>query len=614
MRERNHDTETFKLHRLIDDLCDSSISSEDMQALNQRLESDAFSRSEYLNHICIEARLCCLFHRTDRPDAAHAAIASAAPEKPETSNASRKSSGRSRNFRQAFVLAATIAMVSLGSSWLVYEGVQGRGVLAGISPMKDGLASEFETGERLVVARISGTRNCLWRGENTSIGYGSDLVAGQLLELKAGVAEVTFAGGTRVVLEGPASFRVPDGESAELLSGRMAASVPRDSTSFSISTPRLSIRDSGAQFGLIANLNGVSEVHVFEGSIRALLRDEQGRTVRKVELADHDAARLVPRSTKVTFLSADPSSFIRTLAPSMGPAGGLLAVEGFDYPVGPLAWQNGGFGWAGPWADIEAASDSLGSGAAESNGVAEGSLAGCDVLSLGNRARQTGQANRIRRTLSTSIGGVFDVAKLIENQDGVRLVGREGKTVYLSFLQRVSQTDDVFYGLELHRGDGNFNRVLCIGNGAEGSGYGVTSNFNSYLGEKCELLGDENISTNFFVVRIEFGPDNQDQVTVFRNPSSLEDESRCVAAASLQGNFAFDRVSLANFKGNKIHEVDEIRVGESFRAVTVERGQLENPLAWLERGERLRVSELLAKNVGSSLVSFTMLLDGACFY
>jgi hypothetical protein len=610
MPEQNHNSETSKLHSLIDDLCDSSITSENMDALNQCLESDAFSRREYLDHVCLEAQLCCLYHQTDRSDTASEAT-STPLESHEAGNASRKSFIRGWNLRQTLTLAATIALVALGSSWLVYEGTKGRGLLAGISGGDD-LAGRPDAVQGPVVARISGTRNCLWRGDDF-IGYGSDLIAGQLLELEAGIAEVTFAGGTRVVLEGPSSFRVPDAENAELLAGRMAASIPHDSTKFSISTPRFVVSDSGAQFGLIASSNGDSEVHVFEGSVRALLLDEQGHTVKEVELADRDAARLVSHSTKVTFLSADASSFVRTLASSTGPAGGLLAIEEFDYPVGPLASQNGGFGWAGPWADIEAASDSLAPGAAKSNGVAEVSLAGCDVLSRGNRACQTGQANRIRRTLSTSLGGVFDVEELIENQDGVRLIGREGKTVYLSFLQRVSRTDDVFYGLELHRGDGNFNRVFCIGNSAEGSGYGVTSNFNSYLGEKCELLGAENTDTNFFVVRIEFRPDNQDLVTVFRNPSSLEDESQCVAAAELRGNFAFDRVSLANFEGSKTHEVDEIRVGTSFRAVTVERGRLEDPLATYQRGERLRVSELRPEKMGISADLFTMLLGVVCF-
>ena len=60
---------------------------------------------------------------------------------------------------------------------------------------------------------------------------------------------------------------------------------------------------------------------------------------------------------------------------------------------------------------------------------------------------------------------------------------------------------------------------------------------------------------------------------VFRNPASLVDENACKPDAELVGNFAFDRISLGNFNGTKIHEVDEIRVGTTFRAVTGRRGR-----------------------------------------
>jgi hypothetical protein len=155
----------------------------------------------------------------------------------------------------------------------------------------------------------------------------------------------------------------------------------------------------------------------------------------------------------------------------------------------------------------------------------------------------------------------------------MRLVGRDGTTVYLSFLQRVDKKSDVFYGFELHRSDGNASRVLCVGHGAENAGYGVTSNFNVYNGRNYPRLGEENTDTNFFVVRISFGVANHDEVDVFRNPESFVDENACIVDAELVGNFAFDRISLGNFHGTKVHEVDEIRVGTTFRAVTGRRGR-----------------------------------------
>jgi hypothetical protein len=75
------------------------------------------------------------------------------------------------------------------------------------------------------------------------------------------------------------------------------------------------------------------------------------------------------------------------------------------------------------------------------------------------------------------------------------------------------------------------------------------------------------------VVRINFGPGNRDRVEVFRNPESLIDENTCIVEGELTGNFAFDRISLGNFHGTKDHEVDEIRVGTTFRAVTGRRSR-----------------------------------------
>jgi hypothetical protein len=180
----------------------------------------------------------------------------------------------------------------------------------------------------------------------------------------------------------------------------------------------------------------------------------------------------------------------------------------------------------------------------------------------------TAQYNRIRRQLATSVGGVFDAEGLVENQDDIRLVGRDGKQVYVSFIQRVSQVDDGFYGVELHRGDGNGNRVLCIGNGADGANYGATSNTNVYGPKNLAALGDETDDANFFVIKITFGVENRDTVEIFRNPESLRDEQACEPDAVLRGNFAFDRISIASFDGSKTHEVDEVRVGTHFLAVT----------------------------------------------
>ncbi|QDU90229.1 FecR protein [Pirellulimonas nuda] len=561
----NHHEPAANLHELLDALVDRSISDAQLAELNARLEAEPEARRFYMDAMRIEAELSAMHHAGASQQQPAGTLGHT--NRPHIDN-------QPSRLRTLLAIACSVAIASLASSWATYEALRDRtAVVASDAPPSEQWGA---TGD--AVARVAATRNCRWRGDRSDIGFGSDLAGGQLLELEAGIAELTFSGGARLVLEGPATFRIPDADTVELYTGRASAAVPRRAEGFSVRTPRLAVADSGAQFGLVASADGGSEVHVFEGPVHAQVLDATGRAIENVNLTNSEAVRLTGVSAQYALMRADGEGFVRTLATRSGPGEGLLAFDDFTYPVGPLAWQNGGFGWAGPWADLEAGDPAAG-GAAESNGVAQGSLASFDLLALGNRMVQSDQQNRIRRALSTSIGGVFDAAGLVENADGLRLIGRNGRSIYVSFLQRVSKVDDVFYGFELHRGDGNSNRVLCVGNGVDRHGYGLTSNFQQTRGVRFEPLGEEDTGVNLYVLRIDFGDSDNDLVTVYRNPESLLDERSCVPGATMRGNFAFDRISLANFDGAKLHEIDEVRVGASFRAVTGQPAPANNEVA-----------------------------------
>lgn len=561
------------LDELVDALSDRSITEDQLARLNGLLESDPSARHGYLNLMRVEAELGAIHQAAPLPsEETHVAVD---PPQVVQRPIGREANDRSvRFFQLAGALAASVAIAAMGSSWLTYQGALGRGPLAAwmaVAP-ESTAADEGRAFRAEPVARVAATRNCRWSGGAVDLGFGAEVAGGQMLELETGLAELMFAGGARLVLEGPAAFKIPDSSTVELYSGRIAAAIPAGATGFSVRTQNLVVSETGAQYGIFAGNNGADEVHVFEGAVEAKAVDRRGRVTGAVTLTSLEGARLRSASQRFAVISADDEGFVRSLDTRTGPGEGLLAFDNFAYPTGPVAWQNGGFGWAGPWADLEAASREAGK-PAPSNGVVRGSIATPDLVSLGNRFVQSGNSNRVRRTLSTSIGGVFDAAGLVENVDGLRLIGRNGSTIYVSFLQRVSKTSDVFYGVELHRGDGNFNRVLCVGHGVDDHGYGITSTFWKNGGSSYATLGEENTEVNLVVMRIDFGEGDDDLATVFRNPSSLTDEESCDPTATLRGMFAFDRVSLGNFEGDKVHEVDEVRIGTSFSAVTGRRTQ-----------------------------------------
>ncbi len=583
--------------RVLGDLCNETISVEDREWLEELLSSSPQVQALYVDYMGLHA--CLHVERLHAEGGAleHQACDFAGENAEATislktarfeGNTDSPTSSGPHSFSAAsrkntFLMAASLVGVALVSSLVTYAvflltGEEKSSLLASAE-------ATLNSPDRPVVARITGTQNCLWHQGSQQvgsqpIGFGAELVEGQKLELQEGLAEITFDNGATVLLESPATFIAESPHKMALHMGRLAAVVPLESRGFRIHTRSLDVYEVGTEFGLLASRSGATEVHVFNGLVKANVLDSSGRTLRQLVLNSREAASVNSVSTTVLEFPADEAAFARNIMPSLGPRDGLLAYEGFEYPEGPLSAQNGGFGWAGPWFDIAADGEE----GPTSNSVGTGSLTIKGLPPLGNRSVQTGHQNRIRRTLATSVGAVFDVAGLVENQDGVRLVGQDGNQVYLSFLQKVSQVEDGFYGLELHRGDGNSNRVLSIGNGAEGTRYGVTSNYNDYGLDNFPSLGEENTETNLFVIKISFGVDNQDTLEVYRNPESIQDEKACQVDAILKGNFAFDRISMGNFHGLKLHEVDEIRVGTHFLAVTGRWG-----------GENSRLSRRLAR-------------------
>lgn len=547
-----------KLLRVLGDLCNEQLAPTDEAWLQETLAESAAARAVYMDYMELDACLDAEGSALANPalnaldgDVDHGLINLGREIATQGNQPTTYGASIGRRL-PTWAIAAALAAVALFSSVLTYSFYFSR------SELSSQLSGQ-------VVARVTGTQNSVWKDNAAHrVVYGSELVAGQELILTEGIAEVTFHDGATVLLESPARFVVNAPHEVELFEGRMAAVVPAESRGFRVHTKSLDVFDVGTEFGLMAQQSGASEVHVFNGVVKANVLDSGGRATRRLELNSSEAASVNPVSTTVAEFPADVAAFVRSLEPTTGPRDGLLAYEGFDYPEGPLDAQNGGFGWAGAWFSIAADSQA----GADSNRVSRGSLTPKGIVPVGNRAVQTATQNRIRRTLATSVGSIFDAAGLVESQDDVRLIGRDGRHVYVSFVQRVSATADNFYGFELHRSDGNANRVLSIGHGAEETTYGVTSNYNVYGAKNFPALGEENTEENFFVVKITFGVENRDVVEVFRNPESLRDEQACTVDAVLRGNFAFDRISMASFHGAKIHELDEIHVGTHFLAVT----------------------------------------------
>lgn len=488
------------------------------------------------------------------------------------------------SWRQLALAAGLAGIVFLGAAWLWNGWEKQNRMLASLQ--------QWEAGPQVELARVTGTMNCRWSyqsrthqlesedPEMAEFGYGSPLFAGQRIKLTQGLAEVTFSSGVKVVLEAPAELDVSAYNASFLYSGRMTAMVPDGAEGFEVGLNGWTAIDRGTEFGIATHEDGSVEVHVFNGLVEGHFGTDWGGHQGAVQWRQDTAVTVNSFSRSIVPLSDSQTKFVRSLS-SVSPGNGLMAKEDFDYPAAPLAFQNGGFGWGGPWTILSTQED-----ASVGDTTEEGSLRYDGLFNSGGRAVISGGFDRARRILNTAIGGVFEAAGYIEDQDGARLIGRDGTTLYLSFLQRVSATGQEFYGVELNRGDGNRNRVLCFGHGAHlawvdgpprapnrelgATGWSVTSEFNGPERNRLLELGDlgkESTETQLIVAKFEFGQENHDTLTVYLNPVCLNNESKCQPEVMGTGNFAFDQISLANFGGLKTFEVDHIRIGQTFESV-----------------------------------------------
>lgn len=452
-------------------------------------------------------------------------------------------------------------------------------------------ASEMASAEqrRVKVALVSGTRNARWHnreaGRNASPGFLDPIYGGDILWLEDGLVELSLETGAKVILEGPAQVQVHDRSNLELLRGRMTVLAADCLEKFAVVHGDVTLRPLSAEFGLVANGDELAELQVFDGEVVAEVAANWAKSDGLERFGAESVVAIDFAAREFSRVELSNTRFVQSLLPPTGPANGILAKEDFEYTAAPLSEQNGGFGWAEGWQILSAE----GNDPLATNLVTSGSLRYAGVSASGNHVVLNGQFNRVRRLLSTSFGGVFDSAGYIEDQDGARLVGREGKVIYISYLQRVSQLNQGFYGFELHRGDGNRNRVLCVGSGAHlfwqpgpprspdrskpATGWAVTSEFNGPEENSVLNLGDlgnEPEKVALVVIKIAFGPEHRDELEVFVNPVSLSDVDECKPVVRGLGNFAFDRVGLANFDGRKEFLVDHVRIGSSFAAVTQE--------------------------------------------
>jgi hypothetical protein len=256
---------------------DNQLTPAERAELEGILRSSSAARTQFWR----ETRLHGLLHEVEND-----AVGTAGELTRVASGPTRRTRQSPRWLRTALTIAATAASVML----LVAVGRQ--------LPTRPAPTVETTTA---AVAALSRVVDVTWSDAKETRSAGSPLEPGWL-RLKAGLVEVDFFSGARVVLEGPAELQLLSSTEAYCHAGRLSAEVPPQARGFIVTTPQIKVVDRGTAFGIDVQADG-AEVHVIKGRVELHEKSTAQRDLNEAE------AVAVTADGRVRSIPANPGAF-----------------------------------------------------------------------------------------------------------------------------------------------------------------------------------------------------------------------------------------------------------------------------------------------------------------
>ncbi len=221
-------------------------------------------------------------------------------------------------FRQVTPFSLTVATIALG---LIVT------MMAIFGPSSNQpVAVDTPDPEPAPIAQLTGLHQTVWAPGQTDILVGTNLRMDQRLDLKAGMAEISYPNGAIVLLRGPAVFFVRSEMLCGLQQGEMSVTVPPAARGFSVNTPVALIEDLGTQFTVRVASDGATDVDVLMGKVVAQVADTSGEVGEPHEITAGDALSVSADTLMVQRRKALPKA-VATSLPTETPGQSLLSVD-----------------------------------------------------------------------------------------------------------------------------------------------------------------------------------------------------------------------------------------------------------------------------------------------
>lgn len=201
--------------------------------------------------------------------------------------------------------------------------------------------------DKVEVATLTDSLDAQWAESSVSTRKDARLMTNHSpLMLRKGYAELVFDNNTKVVIEAPAEFQVISYDQIKLTYGRLYATVPQEALGFIVSTPTTKIIDLGTEFGVQADINGTTELHVVKG--KTTLMSGEGENKSNTLVCAGAAKRVTGTSAKSVAIDCRRSQFVRTID-----SGKHFIWRGQPIDLADIVAGGNGFGTGKPDAGVE---------------------------------------------------------------------------------------------------------------------------------------------------------------------------------------------------------------------------------------------------------------------
>lgn len=248
------------------------------------------------------------------------------------------------------------------------------------------------------VGRITGMIDGTWDDPATKVANGASVYLGHQYTLTAGLLEITYDTGAKVILQGPCTYEVESANGGFLSVGRLTARVEKKNANntmqlercksqnanrqlktanlkshisnppsplppppsalpfsnpqslipspsslptarcplFTIKTPGARIVDLGTEFGVYVSKEGTTQVHVLRGAVEAQPIDIPGEASSGRRVTEGAAVVVEPKVAAVHAIAFAPQSFVRVLQPPSDTSSEAAYVKAIlaDDPMG----------------------------------------------------------------------------------------------------------------------------------------------------------------------------------------------------------------------------------------------------------------------------------------